>query len=671
MDHLNKNDQAKSRAGANNLPTQKSKSRATAQFVDNRPEARAQRKLQDIANTSSQAKKAAQSQAMICRPSVEPPAQFYFNTNAFTMGDNAEFTDQTITKEDFSATYQAPVTKRRDDYDNLPNLSISTNRRMAIEADAEQAKIFYGDQQTVDDSNAKLENTGVELRLQQTEGQAIAIPGRNEAEENKVLTKITPVQPNPEHAEQYIALMGFGPSSCDEVIRNIIGPANRVTVIANRYEKASDSSASHQLGGYIAEQQEEEEAVTAEGARDYAPNDKSEQEMADAYAGVDPAAMVAEANTLKINEHASPDVGEGFLIKSLSHTGTDTVRAAVFDSKEDHLEAIQGLALAQANIDIMRQAVANKTKALMNRWNEHYAGVVAKDGDDVVTLENYNRGVEVVFEFQRIFNNLFQTFEEFRDFVWEGAEDLDPPRPIMDLQEFAPYVQRAQEAVLGLPEHAEVNEEYVTALQAARTAMENYLAVNDVGSSDMIYFRMYGSGAQSFHAKWKGSADNPLTTRIRSSIAPEIANAKQTLDGKADPMQRILGSSSAPNPWGIIYGTYANRGNQWFEQTRQNLDAAVDISQAKQLHQNIAVEFHTWCTDLRQAIANQVKQVVGNGALADPVSNNALVQLIKHQIETNSYSSFDFTEEGYAKARKTKELNTLLPPAERLLEIQG
>ena len=35
-----------------------------------------------------------------------------------------------------------------------------------------------------------------------------------------------------------------------------------------------------------------------------------------------------------------------------------------------------------------------KTRAMMPRWNEHFAGVVAKDQGDTVTLENYNRAIE-------------------------------------------------------------------------------------------------------------------------------------------------------------------------------------------------------------------------------------------------------------------------------------
>jgi len=62
--HADKTQENKSQSVANEDSQKQSGSESAFRFVDNRPEAVAQRKLQDIANNSLQAKKAAQLQAM-------------------------------------------------------------------------------------------------------------------------------------------------------------------------------------------------------------------------------------------------------------------------------------------------------------------------------------------------------------------------------------------------------------------------------------------------------------------------------------------------------------------------------------------------------------------------------------------------------------------------------
>ena len=62
--HADKTQENKSQSVANAANQQQSDGESTFQFVDNRPEAVAQRKLQEMANNSPKAKQTAQLQAM-------------------------------------------------------------------------------------------------------------------------------------------------------------------------------------------------------------------------------------------------------------------------------------------------------------------------------------------------------------------------------------------------------------------------------------------------------------------------------------------------------------------------------------------------------------------------------------------------------------------------------
>lgn len=73
--HADKTQENKSQSVANAVSQKKSVGESTFQFVDNRPEAIAQRKLQEMANNSPQVKQAAQLQAMADNYSIQHPMQ--------------------------------------------------------------------------------------------------------------------------------------------------------------------------------------------------------------------------------------------------------------------------------------------------------------------------------------------------------------------------------------------------------------------------------------------------------------------------------------------------------------------------------------------------------------------------------------------------------------------
>ncbi|NOQ28165.1 MAG: hypothetical protein GQ564_22615 [Bacteroidales bacterium] len=663
VDKLKEN---KSRAVANSVEQRKGKINRGIPFIDNRPKAIVQKKLIKSMRQDNQTAQLQTLKNNNSHDQKQPVIQCYYNSNNFQMSNTAEFTDQGITKTDFTTTFEQPDTKIHTDYVNLPNIDISGNRRMAIEANASQAKVFYADNQTLADSNQKLAATGVDVRLAHAAGQILTIPSRDNIEPAKDITKVTPTKPDPLVIGNRVALTSFDDNSCDAVVKNIIGASSRVTVIADNVEKIGDAKAAHQIGGYVGKQKENQEVSTSQGAKTYDPDNLSDTELADKYATVAPNTMGTENQNLKINESANPDVGEGFLIQSLSNSGTDDIQGSTFQNKQAQLAAIQNLGNAQAGIDIMRQNLADNTKAMMIRWNEHFAGVVAKDGNDVVTLENYNRNVEIGSELQRIFNNLFTQFQDFRDFTWDTV-DQAPPTPYMTTNQSAAFVINARAAIqqVGDEEQA-INQAYSDALDEAKQTIDNVLNLNTVGANNLIYFKMYGAAAQSFHAKWKGTADNPITTRIRSSETEETKAASAYLANCIDDMRTILGGASVSPPWSTIYGIFAARGNTWNGLKNIQIGNINNFAMAKKCNSDIAVEFNHWKSDLRQAIADKVKQIVNDLTLADPNSRQELVTMIELEIANNNYSSFDFSNEGYQKAARYKKLQTLLPTANRL-----
>ncbi len=593
-----------------------------------------------------------------------PVVQRYYSNSDFTMGDEAKFIDQQIERTDFSTSYKAPLEKKAEDYNNLPDLNISTNRKMAIEAGAQQAKVFYSDDQTVQESNTGLEAAGSKIRLDKDNGKTISIAERNPQENRKQLGMVKPKILNDlNNLEDFT---GFDVNQCDQVVEKIIGASNRVSVIADNYEKEGDDKAAHQLGGYLASVGDAVN-INPDEAVNYAP-DRTDKSLADSYARLRPQAIRAKANPLKINEFANPEVAEGFLVQSLSHAGSDRVQASTFASKQAHLEAIQALDNAQNDLDIMRKELNDPSKAMLDRWNEHYAGVVAKDGGDVVTLENYNRDVELNFELQRVFNNLFLRFAQFRDFTWAHTEFLAKPKPVMDSEELKDYIQKAKTAAQVLNnEEDEIVDQYVQALNTANTMIENELDKDDAGGLDsLIYFRMYGAGDQSFHSQWKGTADNPLTVRIRSSCELEKKEVARKLDANTDRMGLILDSSQPKEPWYAINFDFYKLGVKYDKDMKASLQQADNYAKANALNIRVSREYDNWIDNLKVAIANKVGVVLDQN-LDPPRYHDQLVDMIKHYIKANEYNVFDFTKEGKAKCNRYKQLQILLPVAERLV----
>ena len=85
--------------------------------------------------------------------------------------------------------------------------------------------------------------------------------------------------------------------------------------------------------------------------------------------------------TLGINASALAEVGEGYVIVSYGPMPSDETGSV---PSEEYLAAVDKQ-LEGLELSLREQAW------FRNRWEYHYAGVVARVGADQVTLENYNR----------------------------------------------------------------------------------------------------------------------------------------------------------------------------------------------------------------------------------------------------------------------------------------
>ena len=93
-------------------------------------------------------------------------------------------------------------------------------------------------------------------------------------------------------------------------------------------------------------------------------------------AGANNAALDAQMQHLGVNEYAAPEVGQGLVTHKLG--------------KETALPGPGGG--TQQNDLYNARVVANPNNNIM--WGFHWAGVIAKDGVDYITLENYARNAE-------------------------------------------------------------------------------------------------------------------------------------------------------------------------------------------------------------------------------------------------------------------------------------
>lgn len=539
-------------------PNGRARSRSSIEhFTDGHAQAAAQRKLNELIATSPQyVRQRKLIESINSRASLQNvPLQGYFVHQPSSVEIGTTFESQNIRRDTYSSTYestkatfgnvpqaedgnQAPLqgldstTTRHHDqaaaraWKSVPDMKISDGLKLAIGTQG-QAKEFFAESGTAARSNAILSSRRASIRLKE-EGGSLKIPGNANA-----LKRIVPareVAVDDQHADGLEKITGLASHLCNEVVRDVLGRSRRVVTLAQPgplVESRASLSAGlaepvAKIAGYIANTDTDE--VKHDQVDAYEENGQASSD----YLNLGDAEKKARAARLGVNEYAAPKVGEGFVTRSMGTAALGPAMGARLNL-EEYQGAIAALHAADKTVDVAKQQTSAEIQAMRNIWGEHYAGVVAADGGDAVTLENYNRRTEREWELARIFNKLFADFEEFRAFVESQTQTL----PVtLTTDDSGPLIRSAlsNANIMGEQLRAEYREAIAQAAQSVTTG----IALDEGHARSMIHFQMYGSKAgQSFHEQFAGSTANAVTMRIEESASEAKKDRQEELQREA------------------------------------------------------------------------------------------------------------------------------------------
>ena len=260
-------------------------------------------------------------------------------------------------------------------------LRLSAGGNMAIEhmnTSARQPKVFYATQAVVDDANDRLALLDSHFRL------VTDPPGPAQRRITNGAATLLRVSPR-NVANGTAGLAMSAEQSCNALFDAFVGttgPHGPQPVFAHPLNPVA-----HQMIEFHIARE-----LLAPPKPPYLPDGTDPVKLADgmrtiaiAFGTAARAAspgFVADLHTYGLNQYAAPEVGEGFVTCSLLATppGSSMALGALPQIHDDHYQvaAFGG-----------PQVVAHARS-----WTSHYGGVVARDGADVVTLENYARNVE-------------------------------------------------------------------------------------------------------------------------------------------------------------------------------------------------------------------------------------------------------------------------------------
>ena len=363
-----------------------------------------------------------------------------------------------------------------------PPLLVADDSTMAVHDTPDEAREFYATAKVVADSNTRLNEVGSPIQLDGgSSGNAITVSG-------KTLTKV-----RPKKADNKAALTAN--EYADFVFHRCVFVAHRIMGNANPTGLGSEVVLNDKDGGK-AKAQVKETANNAPYADrmakhlvDTADGGTSEGAVT-ALQGKDPDAPVGEqygralgsgalderSKALGVNKHARAEVGEGYVSVPIS--------AGPGKDKED----------------FSKLQLGDKPKKLADDqllWSYHFAAVAANSENhaDHVTLENYNRGIEIKDQLNKLATKLETDYAD-----------------LIKTLVFAPNLSKEDRTKMILAAvYQQAGEKKAEAEAHAKSAI-------NLSAGTMWYFKMFGSKAgQSFHEA-QAATDffvNPLTMVVR------------------------------------------------------------------------------------------------------------------------------------------------------------
>ena len=519
----------------------------------------------------------ARAQRLGHRPAVEGAGavQRYYVINPSNLAaeKNATVTTQDIARTRYGSAYREtsfttlekkanpratradadPVSGAASREVRLPKFRVSESGTLAV-PDAGQAKNFYAETETVDNANAVFQDAAAALRLT-TGGHGISVPSDPSAPSTsppRRLKKVHAAREVPADAQNAARLEvadTFDSMNCDDFIQMILGAAtgaSRRAVLQNEEARVEVPAQTGQepVAALTRHMTRKTPLDPEKAGRLLAAPEPSGAEIRQgqtAYENQHPDTRRARALRLGINEFANPEVGEGLVIRSQSTAaGPQGAEAEDEDKAGGYLQALEELEAAEATLDQGRSNASARVQNMLRTWGEHYAGVVAKDGSDAVTLENYNRKTEIGWEHERIFNNLFRDFEEFQTLVAGQVASLAR----------TPNAETIRNLVQTAAQAPDLQQEYAEALAEAQASFIQGLEQTERTLGGNSFFAMYGPGDQSFHAAYQGTTANAVTLHIREEPKPVADESRIAVRGLADltgALANGVGAHSVPN----------------------------------------------------------------------------------------------------------------------------
>lgn len=264
---------------------------------------------------------------------------------------------------------------------------------------------------------------------------------------------------------------------------------------------------------------------------------------------------------LGINEHTAPEVGESFSAFALPSPGTinekgitgDGVDVTTLNDSETQklIKRFLALQTSSEKLGLLAKSQYQKARGLV-QFGDHHAAVVAKDGPDTVTFENYNRGEESEVFLDDVWEGWFTGNEEFRKDV--SSEVRDMLRSIREEEQNPKHdnYNRKKESFKKKKEALDQFQKgFIHITSKVRAKIETNIFDEQ---NDLWHFNMYGPAnqtftdekgnvsSQSFHDVWSKSVPNSVTVRTTGLVdEPMIKGVREKLPFLA--FQLIKGSN--------------------------------------------------------------------------------------------------------------------------------
>lgn len=597
-----------------------------------------------------------------------------------------------VTQTGFNPPTQETTTAKESGAQNqqvssLPSFKVSKSGFLAVAAEG-QAKNLYANDMKVQESNQVLAANGSKIRLA-TQGAGITVPktplaprhGKNKVRNLKKVHAAMPVNVGGGQIQNQVQ-QTLPDVQCNDFIQLVLGAAtttSRIAVLENEEDnirgelKAPEPDEPiSEVATIVSEARISPEDFVGEiNDRDFTDGDKETGKRD--YESLTHKERKSRAKKLGINEFANPEVGEGYVIRSMETTAKlDANQQGVVlpapqvvpnnnktkkqrrSLREKYLQAITDLDNANAIVDKSRLNVSHGVQTMMQTWGEHYAGVVAKDGSDTVTLENYNRSTEVSWEHERIFNNLFRDFAEFRNLVSMRVTSLSR----------TPSEAVIQQLVALAAQVPNLQQNYQNALQEATQSFQTGLAQANHTFNEQFYFDMYGPDEQSFHSKFKGAASNPVTLRVTEDVNAVRQGALDTITE----LHTTIGRWEVPllaHPVTVpLTNTFAGfiTAARLAEVTAtNNLQNAVTRGEIGMVITAADLATNTLRNQMRATVIGAYQTITGNAPVPQIFGGNDIVA--RCTAFRNTYSWYNRADDPYNQSLALQNLATALTAA--------